>query len=76
MLEITYGMVGGGPGAMIGPAHRKAVQLDGMAFLKAGCFSRTPETSKEFGVKLGLERARCYNTYIQMAAAEIGRAHV
>lgn len=73
MLEITYGMVGGGPGAMIGPAHRKAVQLDGMAFLKAGCFSRTPETSKEFGVKLGLERARCYNTYIQMAAAESAR---
>ncbi len=40
MLEITYGMVGGGPGAMIGPAHRKAVQLDGMFFQNSGNIER------------------------------------
>lgn len=73
MRDITYGMVGGGPGAMIGPAHRRAVQLDGLAFLKAGCFSRTPEISKEFGIGLGLSKERCYETYRQMAAAESKR---
>lgn len=72
MSEITYGMVGGGPGAMIGPAHRRAVQLDGWASLRAGCFSKTPEKSKQFGAGLGLDENRCYGTYREMADAERG----
>lgn len=73
MPEITYGMVGGGPGAMIGQAHRRAVRLDGLAVLKAGCFSRTPEKSKDFGKELGLESNRCYANYREMAVMEGNR---
>ena len=66
-------MVGGGPGAFIGDAHRKAISLDGTAELVAGCFSRTPEKTKEQGKALGLDPERCYANYKEMAAAERAR---
>ena len=43
MKKLTYGMVGGGPGSFIGDAHRKSINIDAMATLTAGCFSRTLE---------------------------------
>lgn len=73
MAKLRYGMVGGGPGAFIGDAHRKAISLDGTAELVAGCFSRTPEKTKEQGAALGLDPERCYANYKEMAAAERAR---
>ena len=73
MAKLRYGMVGGGPGAFIGDAHRKAISLDGTAELVAGCFSRTPEKTKEQGEALGLDPERCYANYKEMAAAEQAR---
>ena len=73
MAKLRYGMVGGGPGAFIGDAHRKAISLDGTAELVAGCFSRTPEKTKEQGEALGLDPERCYANYKEMAAAEPAR---
>ena len=70
---LTYGMVGGGPGAFIGDAHRKAIAVDSAAKLVAGCFSRSPEKTKAQGEALGLEPARCYADYKEMAAAESQR---
>lgn len=70
---LTYGMVGGGPGAFIGDAHRKAIAVDSSARLVAGCFSRSPEKTKAQGEALGLEAARCYADYKEMAAAESKR---
>ena len=73
MAKLRYGMVGGGPGAFIGDAHRKAISLDSTAELVAGCFSRTPEKTKEQGEALGLDPERCYANYKEMAAAEPAR---
>jgi len=73
MAKLRYGMVGGGPGAFIGDAHRKAVSLDGTAELVAGCFSRTPDKTLEQGKALGLEPERCYASYQEMAEAEAAR---
>ena len=73
MAKLRYGMVGGGPGAFIGDAHRKAVSLDGTAELVAGCFSRTPEKTLEQGKALGLEPERFYASYQEMAEAEAAR---
>ena len=73
MAKLRYGMVGGGPGAFIGDAHRKAISLDSTADLVAGCFSRTPEKTKEQGEALGLDPERCYANYKEMAAAEQAR---
>ena len=73
MAKLRYGMVGGGPGAFIGDAHRKAISLDSTADLVAGCFSRTPEKTKEQGEALGLDPERCYANYKEMADAEQAR---
>ena len=70
---LTYGMVGGGPGAFIGDAHRRAIALDGSARLVAGCFSRSPEKSRAQGETLGLDPERCYTNYQEMARAESAR---
>ena len=46
---LNYGMVGGGPDAFIGDAHRRAISLDESARLVAGVFSRNAEKSKKDG---------------------------
>lgn len=73
MKVVRYGMVGGGPGAFIGDAHRKAISLDSSAQLVAGCFSRNPEKCKEQGALLGIDESRCYKNYAEMAKAEAAR---
>jgi predicted dehydrogenase len=66
-------MVGGGPGAFIGEVHRKAIALDGSAVLAAGCFSRRHEGTLATGLPLGLDRARLYRSFEEMAEAEAAR---
>ena len=73
MKKLTYGMVGGGPGSFIGDAHRRSISIDGQAVLVAGCFSRTPEKSRQTGADLGLDESRCYSSYGEMAKAEAAR---
>ena len=68
--NLRYGMVGGGPGAFIGDAHRRAISVDDTARLVAGCFSRDPEKSRVHGNALGLDTERCYESYKEMALAE------
>lgn len=71
---LKYGMVGGGPGAFIGDAHRKAINIDETAKLAAGCFSRTLEKTKAQGEALGISSDRCYASYGEMAQKEAERA--
>lgn len=73
MAKLRYGMVGGGPGAFIGDAHRKAISLDSTAELVAGCFSRSPEKCAQQGSALGIAPERCYKNYSEMAKAEAAR---
>ena len=72
-MRIRFGMVGGGPGAFIGPVHRMAAALDGEYELVAGAFSADPEKSRETGRALGLDAARIYGSYEAMAAEEAAR---
>ena len=74
MKKLTYGMVGGGPGSFIGDAHRKSINIDAMAELVAGCFSRTPEKCRQTGAELGIAPDRCYASFDEMAKAEAARA--
>jgi predicted dehydrogenase len=71
--SLTYGMVGGGQGAFIGDVHRKAIALDGGAVLTAGCFSRSHENTLATGRALGLDDARLYRSFEEMAEAEAKR---
>ena len=73
MEQIPYGMIGGGKGAFIGDVHRKALRIDNLAVLKAGCFSKDPAKSKAFGQELGIDSDRLYSNYQEMAKAEAKR---
>ncbi len=68
--KIRMGMVGGGPGSMIGPIHRIAARLDGVIELVCGVFSSNPDVSKRAGAELFLSPERCYSDYTEMMAAE------
>ena len=73
MQKLAYGMVGGGPGAFIGAVHRRAAALDGLATLAAGAFSSNAESSRAMGRELGVDPARCYDTWEAMLDAESRR---
>lgn len=74
MQKLRYGMVGGGQGAFIGDVHRKAISLDGLATLAAGCFSQNYENTLATGASLGLPQERCYRSYEEMAEKEGARS--
>jgi predicted dehydrogenase len=64
------GMVGGGPGAFIGPVHRMAAELDGRIELVAGAFSQSPERSRAAGQAYHIDPERAYANYCEMIAKE------
>ncbi len=68
--RIRLGMVGGGQGAFIGAVHRMAARLDDRYELVAGAFSSTEEKSHASGADLGLDPARVYGDFRQMAIRE------
>lgn len=71
--RLRYGMVGGGTGAFIGSVHRKAIALEEMADLVAGCFSSREEKNKETARFYGVAEDRVYRDYAAMAKAEAAR---
>ena len=71
--KLRMGMVGGGPGAFIGPVHKMAAELDGKIELVAGAFSQSPERSRAAGVTFGIDPARAYASYAEMFEAESKR---
>ncbi|MGA7856467.1 MAG: Gfo/Idh/MocA family oxidoreductase [Terracidiphilus sp.] len=68
--KLRMGMVGGGPGAFIGPVHRIAAELDGKIELVAGAFSQSPERAKLAGVSYRVDPDRSYATFQEMMEAE------
>ena len=72
--KLRMGMVGGGPGAFIGPVHKMAAELDGRIELVAGAFSQSAERSRAAGEGFGIDPARVYADYREMMTAERGRA--
>ena len=69
--KLKMGMVGGGPGALIGGVHRKAARMDDGIELVAGAFDINPRKSKQMGRELLLNRKRVYGTYEQMIKHEL-----
>jgi predicted dehydrogenase len=72
--KLRMGMVGGGPGAFIGPVHRMAAELDGKIELVAGAFSQSAERSRAAGESYKIDPARAYASYEDMINTERGRA--
>jgi len=70
MTKLNWGLVGGGQGSQIGPAHRLAAGLDGEFAFVAGALDHRPEAGRDFGRHLGLARARAYGDWHEMLASE------
>jgi len=71
--RIRLGMVGGGEGAFIGAVHRIASRLDDEYVLVAGALSSTSEKAMRSGLAIGLDPARTYADYHEMARKEAQR---
>ena len=69
--KLRMGMVGGGPGALIGEVHRRAARLDGRVEIVAGAFSIIPDESIEMGRILGVSPKRAYRTYQEVNPGEL-----
>lgn len=74
--KLRMGMVGGGPGAFIGPVHRIAAELDGRIEMVAGAFSQSAERSRAAGAAYRIDPSRAYAGFEQMLRAERQRADV
>ena len=73
MTKLRLGMVGGGPGAFIGPVHLMAARLDDRFALSAGAFSRNEGKNRQAGEGYGLSPERVYASWQDMLAAEKGQ---
>lgn len=73
MARLKLGMVGGGQGAFIGGVHRIASRIDGDWDLVAGALSSDPERARASAAELGLDPARSYGSFAEMAQSEAAR---
>ncbi|WP_421906905.1 Gfo/Idh/MocA family protein [Mameliella sp.] len=73
MTKLNWGMIGGGEGSQIGPAHRLAAGLDGAFDFVAGALDHCAEEGRAFGQRLGLAADRAYGNWCEMLEGERGR---
>lgn len=69
--RVRLGVIGGGPGSLIGPVHRIAARLDDCFDIVAGVFSSDPQKSLAGAAALGIPRA--YPDVAAMLNAEAAR---
>ncbi|MEM5384783.1 Gfo/Idh/MocA family oxidoreductase [Paraburkholderia phymatum] len=68
--RIRLGLIGGGPGSIIGETHRIAARLDGHYDIVAGALSSDPERARQAASNLGIDHERAYPSWQQMIEAE------
>ena len=73
MERLKWGLIGGGEGSQIGPAHRLGARLDGLFDFTAGALDHRPEAGRAFGQSLGLAPDRSYGDWREMLAGESAR---
>ena len=73
MTRLNWGMIGGGEGSQIGPAHRLAAGLDGLFTFAAGALDHNPAAGRDFGQRLGLAPDRAYGDWREMLEGERNR---
>ncbi len=69
-MKLRMGMIGGGEGSLIGPVHRMAARLDGLAELVSGTFSSDPDITMSTGAAEGLPSSRIYADWKDMIRTE------
>ena len=74
MKKLKWGIIGGGEGSQIGPAHRLGAGLDGLFDFTAGALDHRPEEGVRYGNSLGLGN-RAYGSWQDMLAGEQAQEH-
>ncbi|MEH6741244.1 MAG: Gfo/Idh/MocA family oxidoreductase [Sulfitobacter sp.] len=69
MAKLQWGMIGGGEGSQIGPAHRLGAGLDGLYNFAAGALDHRPDVGIDYGQRLGLGD-RAYGSWQDMLEGE------
>ncbi|MBF9044287.1 Gfo/Idh/MocA family oxidoreductase [Rhodobacterales bacterium HKCCE4037] len=73
MARLNWGMVGGGKGSQIGPAHRLGAQADGNFVLAAGALDHDADAGRTYAQQLGVDADRAYGDWREMLAGEKDR---
>lgn len=73
MAKLKWGMIGGGEGSQIGPAHRLGALADGRFELTAGALDHRPDVGRAYAQTLGVAPDRAYGDWQEMLAGERGR---
>jgi predicted dehydrogenase len=74
MAKLKWGMIGGGEGSQIGPAHRLGSGVDGLFDFVAGALDHRPDAGRDYGRRLGLAPDRAYGDWREMLEGERNRA--
>ncbi|NBB98907.1 MAG: Gfo/Idh/MocA family oxidoreductase [Alphaproteobacteria bacterium] len=74
MTRLNWGMIGGGEGSQIGPAHRLGALADGNFTLAAGALDADPARGKAYAQRLGVAADRAYGDWHEMLEGERNRA--
>lgn len=73
MKTLNWGMIGGGEGSQIGPAHRIATAMDGLFHFSAGALDADPARGRDYAQRLGIAADRAYGDWKEMLAGERNR---
>lgn len=72
-MKLNWGMIGGGEGSQIGPAHRLGAQADGNFNLAAAALDADPAKGRAYAQSLGVPADRAYGDWREMLAGEVAR---
>ena len=73
MSKLKWGLIGGGEGSQIGPAHRISAAIDGLYALRGRGARRRSRARPRFRRKLGVASDRAYGDWREMLAGERDR---
>ncbi len=70
MKKLNWGMIGGGQGSQIGPAHRLGIAVAGGFDFVAGALDHRPDEGRAYAKSLGIADGRAYGDWREMLAGE------
>ena len=73
MAKLNWGIIGGGEGSQIGPAHLLGAQADGLFQFAAAALDHCPEAGRDYAMRLGIDASRAYGDWKEMLAREKAR---
>tara|TARA_B100001063_G_C16697696_1_gene520767 strand:+ start:36 stop:1169 length:1134 start_codon:yes stop_codon:yes gene_type:complete len=73
MTKLKWGLIGGGEGSQIGPAHRLGALADGLFEFSAAALDHRPDVGRNYAEKLGVPKNRAYGDWKEMLDNEVKR---